>query len=51
MIDMQMSYFNEKGFWGSVITTTHAPGKSTAWDACKEMYIKANNLFLKNDQT
>ena len=50
MIYMQMSYFNEKDFWGSVITTTHAPGKSAAWDACKDMYLKANKLFLNKDQ-
>ena len=48
MLKNQMRYLNEKGVWGSVITTTHAPERSAAWDACKALYIEANSLFLKD---
>lgn len=47
LLNTQMALFNEKGLWGSIITTTHAPDKHIAWDACKDKYIKANELFLK----
>lgn len=46
MLKKQMSYFNEKNFWGSVITTTHAPERVAAWEPCKSLYLEANKLFL-----
>jgi len=48
MLKNQMRYLSEKGIWGSVIATTHAPGRSAAWDACKDLYIEANSLFLED---
>lgn len=47
MLKLQMSYFNEKDFLGSVIATTHAPERTAAWDYCKGLYLEANKLFLK----
>ena len=46
MLKKQMTYFNEKNFWGSVITTTHAPERVAAWVPCKDLYLEANKLFL-----
>lgn len=46
MLRIQMNYFNEKGFWGTVLSTTHAPERIVAWDACKDLYLEANRLFL-----
>lgn len=46
MIRTQMSHLNKKGLWGSVIATSHAPGRLIAWDTCKDLYIEANKLFL-----
>lgn len=40
----QMQYFKEKGVWGSVISTTHAPDRSVAWER-KDCYIEANKIF------
>jgi len=46
LINEQMMYFNEKGFLGTVISTTHAPKRVIAWDACKDLYIHANRIFI-----
>ena len=46
MINEQMRYLKEKGLWGTVVSTTHVPERIAAWP-CKELYIKANELFLK----
>ena len=40
-------YFKEKDLWGTVITTTHAPQRTVAWDPCKALYLEANKLFLE----
>ncbi len=47
MLKLQMAYFKEKDFWGTVITTTHAPRRTVAWDSCKALYSEANKLFLE----
>lgn len=49
MLKFQMAYFKEKGFWGTVVTTTHAPERTIAWDGCKDLYIEANKLFLEDN--
>ena len=46
MINEQMRYLKEKGLWGTVVSTTYVPERIAAWP-CKELYIKANELFLK----
>lgn len=43
----QMKFLNEKGLWGTVITTTHAPERSVAWEPCKDLYVELNNIFLE----
>ena len=46
----QMEFLGKKGLWGTIITTTHAPEKQhLAWDACKDLCLQANNLFLNAD--
>ena len=48
LLKEQMALFNEKGLWGTIITTTHAPEKQhLAWDARKDLCLEANNLFLR----
>lgn len=44
----QMVYARDKGLWGTVITTTHAPERSAAWDGCREQYRQLNGLFLQD---
>jgi len=43
----QMEYANEKGLWGTVIATTHAPERTVAWEPCKDLYVELNRAFLK----
>ena len=45
LIEEHMRCYREKGFWGSVISTTHAPDRSAAWGPCKEIYIDINKKF------
>ncbi|MBR2885503.1 MAG: hypothetical protein IKB93_12085 [Clostridia bacterium] len=45
LIMEQMIYFNKRGLWGSIVATTHAPDRSTAWEPCKDLYIQANRCF------
>lgn len=46
----QMVILAKKGLWGSIITTTHAPEKQhLAWDACKDLCLEANKLFLNTN--
>jgi len=47
LLKEQMEYFRETDVWGTVITTTHAPGRSAAWGPCKELYAELNAEFLK----
>lgn len=47
LIMEQMSCFHEKGIWGSVVTTTHAPDRNAAWEPCKDLYIQANRVFAE----
>lgn len=46
----QMAYLREKGLWGTVVTTTHAPGRAIAWEACTDRYVEANNIFLNGPE-
>ena len=48
LVNEQMALLKEKGIWGSVIVTTHAPGRSSAWHGCIKQYIEANKLFLED---
>ena len=48
MLKEQMIYLKKKGLWGTVLTTTHAPGRSAAWE-CKDLYVEANKLFLDKE--
>ena len=45
IIKEQMLLFNKKGFWGTIVATSHAPGQISAWE-CKDRYITVNRLFL-----
>ena len=45
IIKEQMCLFNKKGFWGTIVATSHAPGQISAWE-CKDRYITVNGLFL-----
>ena len=45
LMNEQMAYLREKGFYGSVISTTHAPNRVSAWEPCKELYLRANKIF------
>ena len=46
LIGNQMAYFNRQGFWGSVVATTHAPERTPAWSACRDLYREVNGVFL-----
>ena len=46
MVREHMLLFKEKDFWGSIVSTTHAPERSMAWDGCKDRYVEMNELFL-----
>ena len=46
LVKEQMKCFNENGFFGAVIATTHAKNRSAAWQPCKELYLEANKIFL-----
>lgn len=45
IINEQMVYLREKGFYGSVTSTTHSPNRISAWEPCKDRYVRANNIF------
>ena len=45
IINEQMAYLREKGFYGSVTSTTHSPNRISAWEPCKDRYVIANNIF------
>lgn len=47
MIKNQMTYLKEKNLWGTIICTSHAPGRLVAWDECKDLYKEVNSLFAK----
>ena len=49
MVKEHMLLFREKDFWGTIVSTTHAPDRTAAWDACKERYIQMNELFLESN--
>ena len=46
MVREHMLLFKEKNFCGSIVSTTHAPERSMAWDGCKDRYVEMNELFL-----
>ncbi len=46
LIKNQMAYFNEKGFWGTIVATPHAPERTPAWSACRDLYREVNSIFL-----
>lgn len=48
LIDEHMKRYHEEGFWGSIIATTHAPDRNSAWESCKDQYVKINNNFLSD---
>jgi hypothetical protein len=45
IINEQMVYLREKGYYGSVTSTTHSPNRISAWEPCKERYVLANKIF------
>ena len=46
LIKEQVLLFNEKGFYGTLLATTHSPDAIVAWDSCTEKYKELNELFL-----
>lgn len=50
LIKEQVMFLKEKGIWGTVLVTTHAPGRCSAWSDCIELYSEANKLFLNSEE-
>ena len=43
----QMILLRDKGLWGAVLATTHAPGRIAGWETNRERYAERNRLFLE----